>query len=244
MSPILSNKEWIYWGEHDPLFAVSTQPGKEHGGASPWTIADFLETGRRYFVDVAAHWNRYGVGSKHCVEIGCGAGRLTYQLAAKFAQVTALDVSSAQQERARLALGERAARVSLVRVEEPVIPIDDASCDGVFSCEVFQHFDSDAGIAAYIKEAHRVLVPGGSICIQLPVVGLQPQSILALPARNTVLRVLRRLGRRRMMIYRRFHAAELIGWLVDSGFADVELQHFHAAEQEGFHSYFLGRKPS
>ncbi len=242
MPPLPSNREWIYWGEHDPLYGVSTRRGKEIGGADPWTPEEFLETGRRYFADVALHWKRYGMGTRHCVEIGCGAGRITRQLADCYEAVTAIDVSPAQIELARGLLGAQAHRVTFALVKDPVIPVADAVCDGVFSCEVFQHLDSQRAVFAYFREAHRVLVPGGTLCIQVPVKGMQPRTLTALPLRNTLLRFLRRLGRQRMMIYRTHEAPRVLNHLVEIGFTDVELQLFHAEEQDGFHPYFMARK--
>ena len=126
MAPLRSDREWIYWGERDPLYSVVTRAGREAGGLNPWTAEEFLETGRRYFAYVLLHWTRYGVGSRHCVEIGCGAGRITHQLLDQFANVTALDVSPAQIERAKLLLGERAGRTRFALVSETLIPIPDA----------------------------------------------------------------------------------------------------------------------
>lgn len=243
MSGLRSNREWIFWGRHDPLFAVATRAGKQKDGASPWTAEELLEAGRAYFAGVYRQWRQYGVGSRHCVEIGCGSGRITRQLAVHFRRVTALDVSPDQLASARELLGPDADRVTLALVSDPAIPLPDGSCDGVFSCEVFQHFDEDRGMAAYLEESHRVLAPGGTVCFQVPVRGMRRGSLLASPLRNLSLRVLRRLGRRRMMIYREFRPDRIIRMLDQAGLVDLELRMFRAAHQEWFHCYFLGRKP-
>lgn len=206
-------------------------------------VEEFLETGRRYFADVRRQWEQYGVGILHCVEIGCGAGRITGQLAARFQRVTAVDVSLAQLETARRLLGSEASRVTFALVTSPIIPLPADSCDGVFSCEVFQHFNDQRMVGAYIREASRVLIPGGSICFQLPVRGVQRWSPLSSSARTTLLRLLRRLGRRRMMLYRRFSAEQVLLMLAEAGFEERELRVFWTADQNGFHSYFFGRKP-
>jgi ubiquinone/menaquinone biosynthesis C-methylase UbiE len=242
MAPLRSDREWIYWGERDPLYGVVTRPGREAGGPNPWTAEEFLETGRRYFRDVLLHWTRYGAGKTHCVEIGCGAGRITYQLLDQFAEVTALDVSPAQIERAKTLLGDRAARTRFELVSEPQIPLQDASADGVFSCEVFQHLDSEDAIARYIREACRVLASGGTMCVQIPVLGLRPWTPRGSRGHNAVLRLLRWAGRRHMMMYRQYRAERVLEIMQRAGFADVEMQVFHAEEQDGFHPYFMGRK--
>ena len=56
MGQLQSNLEWLFWGRHDPLYAVATRPGKQAGGPTPWTADEFLETGRLYFADVYRHW--------------------------------------------------------------------------------------------------------------------------------------------------------------------------------------------
>ena len=243
MSSPRSNKEWVFWGRTDPLFGVASRPGKEFRGSSPWTEDEFLEMGRLYFTDVWRQWRQFGVGSFHCIEIGCGSGRITSQLAQVFDQVTALDVSPEQLARASALLGENRQRVTLARVSSPAIPLPDACSDAVFSCEVFQHFDSDAPFNAYMREAFRVLQTGGTICFQIPVRSVHRASLLALPFRTQLLRLLRLLGRRRMMIYRQFGAPQVFDTLTTTGFRDLEMRVFRAAEEHGFHAYFFGRKP-
>lgn len=242
MDELRSNREWIFWGQHDPLYAVAARPGKQIGGKSPWSTDDFLATGQRYFADVRRQWQQYGRGSEHCVEIGCGAGRITRQLASHFRRVTAVDVSPAQLESAGRLFGADAANVTFALVSAPMLPLPDASCDGVFSCEVFQHFDSDRAIAAYIQESFRVLSPGGTICFQVPVRGVQPRSLLSSRSRNLALGLLRRLGRRRMMIYRQFSADFIFRLLTTVGYEDSELRVFRVADHAEVHSFFFARK--
>lgn len=239
----LSNKEWIFWGRADPLLGVATRPGKGVDGANPWTATEFLEAGRSYFADVWRHWLQFGVGRGHCVEIGCGSARITSELVKVFECVTALDVSPDQLARASEHLGSARDRVSLQCVSEPAIPVPAASADAVFSCEVFQHFESDAPFLEYLAEAARVLRPSGTICFQLPVAGLQPSVFLSSATRTRLLRVLRRLGRRRLMIYRTYEGRMVIETLTSLGFRDVELRSFRPAGEQGHQAYFFGRKP-
>ena len=156
------------------------------------------------------------------MEIGCGTGRITRQLASCFRHVTALDVSPGQLETARRLLQNVVHNVEFTLVSTPHLPVDDGMCDGVFSCEVFQHLDPAVPLLRdYISEAYRVLAQGGTFCFQLPVRGIQGASILASPARNRLLGVLRHLGRRRMMIYQQFSAPLVLGLLSQSGFRFV-----------------------
>ncbi len=199
--------------------------------------------GRRYFSEVWRQWRQFGAGSEHCVEIGCGAGRITNQLIQVFEQVTAIDVSPHQLAQASELLGEELRRVTLTCVTNPEIPLPDRSCDAVFSCEVFQHFDTDKPFGEYLYESFRVLRAGGTICFQIPVHGIHPATFLSSTVRSLLLRALRRLGRRRMMIYRRYRATSVLRLLRVTGFRDLEMRLFHAEEQHGFHAYFFARKP-
>ena len=80
---------------------MATWPGKERGGASAWTDQEFYELGRLDWADFFKQWNHYGLKAGTCVEIGCGAGRITNHLRRYFEQVTALDISSHQLDYAR-----------------------------------------------------------------------------------------------------------------------------------------------
>jgi ubiquinone/menaquinone biosynthesis C-methylase UbiE len=221
--PPRTNAEWQYWGSHDPYFGVATVRGRERGAANAWTIESLRASGAAYFDDVRERWAKYGMGSEHCAEIGCGSGRVTTQLVRHFARVTAVDVSSDQLERAKELLGPDASRVKLALVSEPRIPVEDAACDGVFCCEVFQHLDSDEVVRAYFREAYRVLRPGGTFCLHVPVRGVHPRTLTASAFRNSVLRLARLVGWRRMMVYRQYEARVLIEWLREAGFRRPEL---------------------
>ena len=206
-------------------------------------LKNCLRWGECIFADVYQQWRQYGVGSEHCVEIGCGSGRITRQLCSNFHRVSGIDVSPEQLQAARQLLGESVENATLILVAEPAIPLPDFSCDAVFSCEVFQHFDDERPLRAYLQEAYRILISGGTVCFQLPVRGLHSATLLSFTARNLLLQILRALGRRRMMVYRQYKAESVLEMLMQIGFEDIEMRVFHASRQQGFHAYFLGRKP-
>ena len=155
-----SNKEWQAWGERDPLYGVIPQPGRERDGATPWTDEEFYQTGRNDWEELLQRWRRYGVERESCVEIGCGAGRLTRHIAQDFAEVHGLDVAAGMIDYARQHVP---ANVHLHVTNGTSLPVPDHSVTAVFSVIVFLHFDRIEYAAAYFREMARALKPGGTI---------------------------------------------------------------------------------
>ncbi len=169
-----SNIEWKEWGKHDPLFGVAAWQGKQKGGSAPWTDAEFYELGRADWAVFEREWRSYGLDTDACLEIGCGAGRMTMQLARSFRKVVAVDVSEDMIAYARQ-------RVTAKNVEFQVIngtslPCKDNSMSAVFSTHVFQHFDSLEYADLYFAEISRSLKPGGTLMIHLPVFEWHPRT--------------------------------------------------------------------
>jgi len=237
-----SDKEWRYWGETDPLYAVYSRSDKKKGLPGAWSDDDFRRSGEAYFADVARQWRQYGMGRLRCIEVGCGAGRITGQLLHHFEAVTALDVSERQIETAARLLGPLASRVSFHVVDRPVIPAPDGGCDGFFSCEVFQHFSDPTVVGRYLLAAYPKLSAGGTICFQLPVKGMQrlASPLFRLRARSTGIQ--RALGRRLIMEYRYYSAPDVFADMKTAGFTDCEMRIFETHEHDGRHVYFFGRK--
>lgn len=101
------------------------------------------------------------------LEIGCGVGRITRELAAQAGHVIALDVSDEMLTRARqlnASLGNvewlLGDGVSLERVA-------DDSIDACVSVVVLQHIPDPAVTLGYIRDLGRVLRPGGWAALQL-----------------------------------------------------------------------------
>jgi SAM-dependent methyltransferase len=101
------------------------------------------------------------------VEIGCGAGRLTRALSAIFGEVHAVDVSPEMIRLARENLAGRSNVYLYVNNGAELSGLPDAAFHFVFSYIVFQHIPERAVIESYVREAHRVLVPGGLFKFQV-----------------------------------------------------------------------------
>ncbi|MDX6583403.1 MAG: hypothetical protein QOI10_2587 [Solirubrobacterales bacterium] len=101
------------------------------------------------------------------VEIGCGVGRLTRELAGRAAHVDALDVSERMLDLAR-AYNPGLANVRWLRGDgESLRPIADAGADVCFSHLVFQHIPDPAITLGYVREMGRVLAEGGWAAFQI-----------------------------------------------------------------------------
>jgi SAM-dependent methyltransferase len=236
IKPPASNLEWIRWGERDPLFGVAAWKGKERDGAAPWTDEEFYANGEREWAACERAWNRYGrKANGTCLEIGCGAGRITRPLSRAFAGTIGIDVSPAMIARARPHLDPT---VELHVTEGTSLPVADGSVAGVFSTFVFQHLERQEYGLQYFTEIARALEPGGSCMIHAPVVrwpaaddGLVDRTArklltLADEGRSVVSRSLatvRRLSGRPVMRRIHYEAEALSAHLESVGLVEVEI---------------------
>ena len=173
-TPLKTNSEWLEWGRRDPLFGVASWENKNVSGAAPWTDEEFYALGESDWRDFEERWRKYGYAPGSFVEIGCGAGRITKQLSMAFKSGHALDVSDSMVRYA-------ASRVTTGNVEWHVtegltMPLEDNSVDAAFSCHVLQHFPSCESGYACFGEIVRILKPGGTLMIHLPI-HMFPQAV-------------------------------------------------------------------
>jgi protein-L-isoaspartate O-methyltransferase len=141
-------------------------------GQENWTDEDFFASGERtvadhILTDMLNVCQGKSPDQMRVLEIGCGAGRVTRSLARIFGEVHAVDVSGQMVRQARLALTycpnakvyqNNGMDLSVV----PALPYDFA-----FSTLVFQHIPSYSVIQSYIRETHRLLLPGGLFKFQV-----------------------------------------------------------------------------
>ncbi len=222
------------------LFSIAGDPARRERG---WTPEEFYASGSSDWADFERHWRHYAPGIEGvCVEIGCGAGRLTQALAGSFERVVALDVSEEMIAMARRASPEN---VEFHRVEGPEIPLAERSVDAVFSAHVLQHLETTAALRSYLEEARRTLRPGGSLMIHLTLTS-RSRSRAWLAKEELRLRWSRRRLRRggphtavRMRVYR---AEDVFALLDRAGFAAVELRAFPTRSNGYLHHFFFATR--
>jgi len=243
---LVSNTEWKRWGVADPLWGVAAWAGKQRGGSDPWTDADFYALGKCDWSDFARRWERYGLDQTSCVEIGCGAGRITAHLIDDFKTVYAVDVSEGMLNYAKA----RIDKAKFYLTDGVQLPLGDSSVTAAFSCHVLQHFDSPVDSIAVFGEIHRVLIPGSTMMIHLPYYNwpLSPGLF------ERLFRIRQWLSRRKAAVYRMRGVPMMrgtwyeVGWLRQTldevGFVDIELLSFAVSSNQSLHPFVLARKSS
>jgi SAM-dependent methyltransferase len=125
----------------------------------------FFETGRGIvdvaFVEASVKPERRELA----VEIGPGLGRVCKALAPHFEQVVGIDISTEMVERARELVVEPNVRFE-VGDGVTLNPITEESADLVVTFTVLQHLTSRDAVAGYLREAARILRPGGVLAAQ------------------------------------------------------------------------------
>ena len=96
------------------------------------------------------------------LDLGCGDGRFTGELARAGAAVVGVDVAQAALDRARAREPELEFR--LAPIDGP-LPLEDNAFDLVWASEVIEHV---ADTARWLSEVRRVLAPHGRLLITTP----------------------------------------------------------------------------
>jgi ubiquinone/menaquinone biosynthesis C-methylase UbiE len=120
-----------------------------------------VDTERFVIADLELIAQKRDPKSLRLFEIGCGTGRMTKHLAVIFGEIVGTDVSGEMVKQAQ----DRLSGVSNVILHETngvdFAALPDESCDVILSAHVFQYVPSAHVIETNIREAWRVLKPGG-----------------------------------------------------------------------------------
>jgi ubiquinone/menaquinone biosynthesis C-methylase UbiE len=105
--------------------------------------------------------------ARRALEIGCGPGRLLKPMSRLFGEVHGVDVADGMVAKAKERLAGIPHAHAHVGSGSDLAQFADESFDFVYSYAVFQHIPSGEVVFSYLREAVRVLKPGGLIRVQV-----------------------------------------------------------------------------
>lgn len=160
------SREWDELAQEDALWAILSDDPERRGR---WQLEEFFATGEREVERVlsAAVPLSRPVGREVALDFGCGVGRLTRALGARFDRAVGVDVSPEMIARAREVSVERPGLEFRVNVAPDLSQFADASFDLVYSSKVLQHMSSPKLACRYIEDFVRVMRPDGLVAFQL-----------------------------------------------------------------------------
>lgn len=153
----LMKKDWDRRAEEDYRFYIDTG----HAGSDE----AFRKSGGRDLDEVILDGIELDP-SAEALEIGCGVGRLLVPLSERVAVAHGVDISDVMIRKSKAFCGE-SPRIRTQTIDGSLRHLPDSSIDFVFSFIVFQHIPSREAIETYVKEAARVLRPGGIFRFQV-----------------------------------------------------------------------------
>jgi SAM-dependent methyltransferase len=148
--------------------------------------AEFLASAGDVLRSLREEYRRFPPGTDFrtftTLEIGCGPGRLMAALSAEFGRLYGVDVSGEMVALARENLREIAHAEARQGNGADLSGFADGSIDFCYSYAVFQHIPDEVVIRNYLREACRVLKPGGVFKGQLSGLPQTRQAGEGLPA--------------------------------------------------------------
>jgi SAM-dependent methyltransferase len=161
---------WTQQGQTEPFWSVCSHEQYKRQNFAPNAEA-FYASGEQDAMRLAVWLDRNGVDPSKfetCLELGCGAGRVTPWLARRFHRVLACDISLPHIGLTTAHVGKQGLR-NVEFVHTPRIQVFDTlpAVDVVFSIIVLQH-NPPPIIYALLARVFRRLRPGGVALFQVP----------------------------------------------------------------------------
>lgn len=243
-----SNQEWSRLAATDPLHAIASDKGRRKHEGTAWTHEQFFAKGAVLY-GLVRDRVLAGANRTTAVDIGCGAGRLSRQLAGDFARVIGVDVAERMVAMAR-DLNRDVPNAEFRVGAGDTLPVDAGTVDLVFSLQVLQHVDPPV-LPRLIRDCHRALAPGGRILVHIPRTHWRQKvgTIVHLAGvRRLVTRVALSIkpdldvSRRPWVIsqYHTYSVDTVLRWFADAGFTRVERFEFRPGQPHT--AVYLGTK--
>ncbi len=169
-------RHWEKFGKTDPLWAVLSAPGKQHGR---WDKEAFFESGRVEIRRILERVEKAGASAgrqlprNRALDFGCGVGRLTQALGGAFERVDGVDIAPSMVELAR-EWNQHGDRCTYhVNDRDDLSLFADGTFDFVYTAHVLQHMEPRYS-RKYVDEFFRLLSPDGMALFEMvtePVVG-------------------------------------------------------------------------
>ncbi len=176
-------RHWEQFGREDPFWAALTWKDKSDGR---WSPDDFFQNGEVVVGNLLDRAAELGieVPRARALDFGCGPGRLTQALAARFETVDGVDIARSMIANARR-FNRHGNRCRYhVNRRGDLRRFGDATFTFVCSLLVLQHMKP--GIArGYVREFMRVLAPSGALVFQVPSYDVDSSEPVG-PARQSV----------------------------------------------------------
>jgi SAM-dependent methyltransferase len=131
---------------------------------------EFLSTAAQVTSALEMELSRLPPGSpdqRSALEIGCGPGRLMRAMSRHFGEIHGVDISDEMVRLANVQLRDLPHAHAHVTPDSSLNMFAEGSLDFVYSYIVFQHIPSRDVVLNYLREAGRVLKPGGILRCQL-----------------------------------------------------------------------------
>jgi len=162
---------WREYGESEPFWSVSTNEQFRAGSAAAH-LESLYASGQATADSVMAALCRNGAAIErieHCLDFGCGVGRITLALAQRFRKVSGLDISEGHLREARKRAASRGIRNASFRAYSSLDEIASLpSYDLLVSFIVLQH-NPPPVIRETLRRLLARLNPNGYAVFQVPI---------------------------------------------------------------------------
>jgi SAM-dependent methyltransferase len=161
-------RQWRALGESEPFWSVLTHDEFRAANLDGAAVARFYETGAEHaaLIELFCARNSVEIRRGTCIELGCGVGRVTRHLAARFERVIAIDIAEGNLDECRkMAEAAGLANIDCVLLQSPEALKRVDAADFFYSVIALQH--SQPPVQKYMLEVLlSKLRPGGGFLFQ------------------------------------------------------------------------------